>query len=360
MKKWLLLGLLILPCMVSFGRNENFSKKLLTTTPAKLRLFVDQKTDPYTIKVAYTLNIPPNYIPSCARLVYQPYFLAADHRYDLTPLIISGRRNRREERRLQDLAGKQPEYPNAIHLEATRDGMKIKLSEIVPFQVWMAQSKLRADVILESCDREQHLEVLTLAEGVIWFPMGPGPVRVKYVKEKAEVPETSSFDFIYPTGRTGFEREYKGNARQMQAMMRLMDSLRDNPEMKLEKVVITGYSSPSGSLAINEKLARERALQMKQRFTQRRGLEAGQIEIRTVAEDWQGLKEWVSKTSDFPDRMQILRILDGNYTDKEKENLLQKSSSYGYIRQRIFPELQKVSCRFYYTRVKEVTRVVPL
>lgn len=360
MNRWLITFLLLLLCMLVSGRTRKYPQKFLTTTPEKLQLFVNQKTDPYTIKVAYTLNIPPDYIPSCARLIYQPYFLAADHRYDLAPLIISGKRSLRKQRRMRKLTGEQLAYAEAMHLETTGDGMKIKLSQIVPFQVWMAQSKLRADVILEYCNREKHMEVLTLADGVIWFPTGPGPALVKYVKEKVEVPDSSDFYFIYPTGKYVFEKEYQGNAARMQSMMRLVDSLQSNQGMKLEKIVITGYSSPSGNLTSNEWLARKRALQMKQRLVERRKLNPAFIEIRTVGIDWQGLRELVIKDPNIGNKEEIIKILDRKSTSEQRELLIKKLPQYDYLQQHLFPVLQKVACQFFYTQKKEITKVVPL
>ena len=182
----ILLGCLCILLLES-GVKRIEKKPALTITPSRLQLFVDQHTDPYTIKIVYTLNIPHGFIPSCARMVYQPYFLSAGHRYDLTPLVVSGKNNLRQEKRLTALTDKQPDYPEALRLISEGEGMQVRLSETVPFELWMAQAKLRADVTLEACDREKHIEVLTLADGVIWLPMGPGPVRVKYAKERVMV-----------------------------------------------------------------------------------------------------------------------------------------------------------------------------
>ena len=94
----ILLGCLCILLLES-GVKRIEKKPALTITPSRLQLFVDQHTDPYTIKIVYTLNIPHGFIPSCARMVYQPYFLSAGHRYDLTPLVVSGKNNLRQEKR---------------------------------------------------------------------------------------------------------------------------------------------------------------------------------------------------------------------------------------------------------------------
>ena len=346
--------------ILSSGVKKIEKEPCLTVTPSELRLFVNQHTDPYTLPIIYTLNIPAGFIPSCARLIYKPYFQAIDHRLDLTPLVVSGRENLRQEKRLEALNAKQPEYPGAMHLVSEGDGMKIRLSETIPFEVWMTQAKLRADVILEACDRERHIEVLTLADGVIWFPQGPGPALVKYVKEETEVQKVVESSFLYPQGKYIFEKGYDGNARHMQKMMQWMDSLREDPAIELEKIVITGYSSPIGNLKYNQWLAEQRAFQMKQRFVGWWNLKPGLIEIQAAPVDWSVVRQIIVQDKRFPGRQSILQILTGNYTDNQRQFLLQKSPQYEYIRQSIFPELQKVTCRFFYKHKEEATKAEPL
>lgn len=172
----LLLGMACMILLCSGVKRVERNRPCVTTTPEKLQLFVNQQTDPYTIQVNYTLNIPADYMPSCARMIWQPYFIAAGNRYNLTPLIIVGRGYSRQEKRLEALTDKEPDYPDAMYLVSNGDGMKIKLSATVPFQLWMPDAKLRATVSVEACDREVDLHDLTLAIGVIYLPLGPGPV----------------------------------------------------------------------------------------------------------------------------------------------------------------------------------------
>ncbi len=361
MNKWIIFSLFLMIWNVSYGKPDRFPKKQhITTTPAKLQLFVNQKTDPYTIKITYTLNVPPNYIRSCARLIYRPYFMAPEHRYDLTPVIIRGKRNIRKERRHRGFSAKQADESGAIYLESKGDGMKIKLSQTIPFETWMTKSKLRADIILESCNRERHMEVLTLADGVIWFPLGPGPALVKYVKQMEEVPAVSSSYFLYADGQVAYNRDYRDNARRMQEMMVLLDSLRTNKDWQLQKIVITGYSSPTGSWSVNEKIARSRAGLMRDRLVERLRLSPSKIEIKTVPYDWQGLRQLVLDDPKVSDKQDIMQILDRKYSDQERKELLMKLPQYRYMQEHLFPLLRKVGFQFFYTQKKEVVKVIPL
>ena len=57
----ILLGCLCILLLES-GVKRIEKKPALTITPSRLQLFVDQHTDPYTIKIVYTLNIPHGFI----------------------------------------------------------------------------------------------------------------------------------------------------------------------------------------------------------------------------------------------------------------------------------------------------------
>lgn len=332
----------------------------VTITPERLRLIVNQKSDPYTIKVAYTLNIPADMIRSCACLLYQPYFIAPDHRYDLTPLVIRGKENLRQEKRLEALTGKQSEISGAMYLESNGDGMKIKLSQIVPFEVWMAQAKLRADVSLESCDRKKEVSVLTLADGVLWFPLGPGPALVKYVKEKITVEKEAEFSFLYSSGQYTFNPSYRSNDRSMKDMLEWISSSHRDSAIHFKKVVITGSCSPSGSMETNEWLAEKRATRMKQYLTSQVDIAPGLIEIKVISEDWEGFQLLGEKSDEIPDKKRISGILEKKITDSERELLLRELPEYDFIRNHLFPDLQKVTCRFYYGVDEEITKAEPL
>lgn len=361
MKKMMFLLVAASACMVLFSSSVKRTEKRpgVTITPEKLDLFVNQDTDPYTVKIAYTLNVPANYLESCARLVYQPYLVAEKHQYDLTPVILTGRTYQREAKRLEQLSGEQPGYPDALHLTYTGDGMKISLSQTVPFELWMVKSKLRAAVSVEACDRQRDLYDLTLAKGMFYMPLGPGPVRVEYVPEMTEVQKVRNFSFMYPTGYSTFLPAYDGNARQMEQLARWVDSLRNQNQMQFQKMVITGSCSPSGVFTLNERLAERRALEVKQLVIRSFGISPDKIQIETIPENWEGLYQTVIQ-SDRPDMKNIIPLLQENLPDDKREALLRVQPQYEYLREHVFPELQMVTCRVFYSRREEVTKVVPL
>ena len=356
MNKYIIIALLCLGELVACSGTKDINKKpQLTLTPQKLDLFVNQKTDPYTILVKYILNIPGHTVPACTRMIYTPHFVAPGHDYALTPLIVTGKKFERRAKRLQQML---PDDPNALRLTSDGKDMKVRLSQTIPFELWMPQSKLMATVTVENCNGRTRQYEMTLANGVFYMPLGPGPVRVKYVKKEVEQPMEKTIRFEYASGQATFDRNYDGNGPRMQEMMKLIDSLQNDPQLQLKKIIITGSGSPTGNLTVNRRLAEKRAQLMKDRLTERRHIDASLIETRSIPEDWERLRQLI-ETSDMTDKYMLLRIWDQAESDAQREALLKKSPQYQELSRTLFPKLRQVSCEFQYTRKTLETVPVP-
>ncbi|MFR4046084.1 MAG: hypothetical protein ACLUN1_11590 [Odoribacter splanchnicus] len=144
----------------------------------------------------------------------------------------------------------------------------------------------------------------------------------------------------------------------MKRMMKLVDSFRSDSTMRLEKLVIAGSSSPIGTATFNASLAEQRAEQMKQRLVERKQMEAQEIELEYIGENWAGLRQLVEQ-SKLPDKAAVLRILDTTKDAAQRKASLKQLPQYEYLRINLYPDLQEVRCIFYYTQKEEITKVIP-
>lgn len=192
----LISGILILQSCGGLHRTSQ--KPVPTTTPPQLELTVDQNSDPYTIPVSFTLNIPKNYIPSCARLIVIPHFSAQGYDQKLTPVIIQGKKHHTIEQRLFELEGISPDYPEAKRYVSDGNKIQIRINENVPFQTWMPTSNLVLHSTLEACDQSVTLPQQILATGVTYLPLAPGPVEVKYIKKNSHPQRRRLRTFLLP------------------------------------------------------------------------------------------------------------------------------------------------------------------
>lgn len=355
-------GILILFCLCTLlagGKTAKGGKELyLTTRPQKIGLFVNQNTDPYTIPVDYTFSVPKELIPRKGRLIYMPRFVAGNHQYLLQPVIINGSHYRQGDDKPAILQLTATQLPAIRQISSNNRDLQIHIKDTIPFELWMVEAQLQAFIVLQ--DRhKQYTAVQPLSEGVVYMPEGPGPVRVRYEKEKKAVEKTYNTDFFYPEGGFTFNRDYRDNARHMQQMMQLIDSLQQDTSLHLQKIVITGSSSPLGSLQANSRLAEKRALELKQRLVEKAHLDDGIIGTETSGENWDELLRLV-RQSEIPGKATIIRIIESGENAATKESQLRQLPGYPELQKQLFPWLRKVNCRFYYTREEEIIRIIPL
>lgn len=348
---------LIFLALLSCGSPKNTVKKLqLTTYPARLELFVNQETDPYSIHVEYTLEIPQGFVSPKSRLVYIPRILAPGHNYDLTPIVVNGEKFRKKNSSLQIPGQSIPDLSKAREIKATGKNMQIKIDETVPFQLWMSQARFIAIAVLQERN-SNRISIQTLAESIVYLPLGPGPVRVKYVKKEVSVPEKAVYRFLYPANVSYLRPELSDNLSQLNQMGNLLLQISHDPHYRLDRIVITGIGSPDGSPSYNERLANKRANNFLRYLESGYGPFNKSIEVKTVAQDWQGLRQLVEQ-SDLSDKTAVLSILDSKRNEVQRIAALQQLPEYKYLLSRIYPQLQQTVCEVFYT-VQEI-RDVPV
>lgn len=350
------MGFLILQACGGLKQVEK--KPHLTTTPEKLFLVVDTKADPYVIPVNYILHIPREYVPSCARLVYSPRLVAPGHEYLLTPLVITGKNYDRLQVRRQFFGDKQPDYSDILKLESHGDSMSIRLSERIPFELWMADAKLEATIVLDACDRKTLLYTRELAGGIFYMPVMPGPALVKYVKKDVEKLQEEITRFYYPVNGYRTEPAWHNNGERLDAVSALLRTIQADTSKHIGRIVVTGTCSPDGTWGYNEVLAKRRAEYFRNDLIRYSGVPADSVKTEFVPEDWKGLADLIEKSS-LPDKDTLLKTICDVHDPVQREAALRRFPQFGYIKTNFYPRLRKVTCRIYYTIKEKVVEIEP-
>lgn len=353
---------ILLVCLLALqacgGLKRVEKKPQLTTTPEKILLAVDTKADPYVIPVNYVLNVPHGYLPSCARLIYSPRLVAPGHEYLLTPVVISGKNYDRLEIRRQLLDGKQPDYPNALELICSGDSMNIKLSEQVPFELWMPDAKLEARIVFDACGQQSLLYTQELAGSVYYMPVMPGPALVKYVEKEVEKKEEGFALFYYPVNGYQVDPALYSNKSQLDAMSALISRILTDTSMYVKRIIITGICSPDGTWTYNEGLAKRRAEFIRNYLIQHDKISANLVETKYIAEDWAGLADLI-RVSTLPDKEALLNTIQNVQDPEQREAALSKFPQFNYIKTNFYPQLRKVTYEVFYTVREKVVEVEP-
>lgn len=159
----------------------------------------------------------------------------------------------------------------------------------------------------------------------------------------------------FPAGGVRLDLKYGNNRAELEKLKERLSRLQDG-EKKIQSVRLTGFASPDGSTAENERLAGNRAVGFKDYLQKLPELAGGvPVTIDWVGEDWEGLRELVAK-SGRSYRTQVLSVLD-TYTDADSRRkqlkALEKGTVYKDIEKSFFSRLRRMELDIAYeTTVK--------
>lgn len=143
---------------------------------------------------------------------------------------------------------------------------------------------------------------------------------------------------------------YGNNARELEAIRAVFDKIKDTPDAIITELSITGYASPEGRYANNERLAYDRTLSVAKYLQSIYGIPMKDTRISSVAEDWKTLGELVSKAN-MPYKNEVQNIINSTDHPDVKESKLRRlgsGSPWKYMSDNLFPQLRRVEYKVNY------------
>lgn len=324
----------------------------LAVTPDSMHLMVNQFTDPYTVNVNYTLEVPRGYVPRKAQVIHETWLTDGQTRQSVGKFYLNGKTFNRLMWRQAKFEGGVPDYSDGAVVVATRDPMALSMNTDVPFQIWMPNADLVATTSVEVCGAVYPLWQQTLTRGVEFIPLGPGPVIIE--PEPVVVPEPvikkleGFASLSYAVNVYRVNPAYGNNAEELDKMTALLNKVLTDSMYTTTKIVVTGICSPDGSFAYNSDLARNRATAVKDYLVERLHVDRDLIEIESIPEDWEGLRELV-ESSDIANKAAILEIIDSTLSPDAKDAALKRLPQYSILKTKMYPQLRRVQYEIYYT-----------
>ena len=121
-----------------------------------------------------------------------------------------------------------------------------------------------------------------------------------------------------------------------------LEEIESDPRYTVTATRIIAYASPEGGQEYNAKLSDKRAASAQKAWKKvTGGMNADNLEIKSVGQDWEGFQEAVKK-SDISDKELILRVLS-MYSDPavRESEIRNMSQVYTEINKNVFPELRR-------------------
>lgn len=151
---------------------------------------------------------------------------------------------------------------------------------------------------------------------------------------------------------TTIDRYYQENNTSLVTLASVLKMIQVSNDSRVSRIVVAGFASPEGLLSENDRLARQRALTVRNFILANSTVHADNIHLYNGSEDWRGLRKLVA-ASDMEAKSAILRIIDNVPIKAGREKRLMDlagGAPYRWMALHFFPKLRNAAyIKVYYT-----------
>ena len=247
----------------------------------------------------------------------------------------------------------------------------IKYYAAVPYEEWMQYVSLSVDMIFEGCCTQTDTLMqnasepqLTYYEPTPYFDTTPLHYELSELEQYSlnnpllysmeDYPNRydiltkdrskDSIEIIFTVGSAKIDMKLQHNKEMFEALGKAFRLIDEDPNATLKHIMIAGYASPEGSLALNTKLAQQRAFAVKESIKSLLTNHNDDVfELFNGRENWNGLREQV-ENSNMPEKNEILEIIDAHTMEQEirkiRLKVLRGGAPYRYMLDNFYPALR--------------------
>lgn len=268
--------------------------------------------------------------------------------HEFAPVIIVGTaRNKALNRELGLHNFSYKVEPQQYVVRRNKQKQSVPVILTVTYAEWMRDAEL---VFTEkvsgcaNCDLEEKLHTVT---DRILSPLFVPAYELLYVQPEAEPvkqrSETYAAHLNYRVGKYELLRDFENNAHVLNQVDQIVGELRNDDDLTLQTLTVTGYASPEGNYNSNLELSKNRAYSFVSYLEKAHGLNASIMKTDWKGEDWNGLLQVVSASS-LTDRDAVIRIIsEQDDITKRKQSLrtLNGGETYRILLRDYYPPLRR-------------------
>ncbi|MCE5225875.1 MAG: DUF3868 domain-containing protein [Porphyromonadaceae bacterium] len=316
------------------------------------------------LDISMNINISKLDINSQHMITLTPVLISSDNKdtKELPPVVISGNTRSKVLKRTLQLNGK-PEFsqqPFAMIHRINTETQVIEYKTTVPYIQWMKKGKLVINQEITGCalcglGKEERL----LASPVLKEEFKPSYV-VNYITPEVEAikmrNEILEIYLNYKVGSYVVLPTFDNNEAELEKVASTLRNIKNNSDITLTNIKITGFASPEGIYLNNMKLSENRAKSLAAHLQKSHSLEKGLFILDWKGEDWDGLVKALESYT-IEDKEKVLDIIKStDVMDGRERRIMELNSgkTYQTILQDLFPPLRRNTCVVNFT-VKQFT-----
>ena len=274
-------------------------------------------------------------IESNRRIVLTPVVKGGGNEQPMPPIVINGRK----QQIMFERYGHKDFVPSAV-VARRKNGREqtVSYGAVTGGQDWM----LNSDVVIEE-DLCGCGDILEQNEVIVSRLREPVMAYIHPLAEARKERREQGRAYIdFPLDKIELYPEYRRNPQELAKIIETIRKVKDDKNTSITSISIHGYASPEGSFRHNTYLADNRARTVADYVRRMSGLPDSLYHVEYTAEDWEGLKDFVTE-SGLDGKDDILRIIDAVHPDpdaKEREIRDTYPSDYRFMLDHWYPALR--------------------
>ncbi len=137
----------------------------------------------------------------------------------------------------------------------------------------------------------------------------PGQATQSYDQQMIEATRQGSISIFFPKGGRTIDRNFGANNTNLVELISAVRALVAAGDVEIRRIVIAGFASPEGSVALNNELSHYRAVAVKEFLAANSDTDPQKIQIYNGGVDWAGLRSLVEQ-SDIYRKQRLIEIID--------------------------------------------------
>ncbi len=269
---------------------------------------------------------------------------------ELPPVVVNGKIRNKALSRLMNVGNKNPFSVKPQTILVRRNGIKqvVPYALTIPLEDWMRRATLtlREDVTACCSGCKPISTVRHLTDRLLPADFVP-TYQITYVTPKAEPvkqrSESHAARFTYKVGRAELLPDFGNNASELAKVDNVIREIRNDKDLTIRSLTISGYASPEGSQKTNMDLSQRRANSFSDYLSTKYGMNKNQFRVNWYGEDWTGLQKAVESSS-IADKDAILNIIKivANVDARDVElKKLTKGQTYKTLLETYYPPLRR-------------------
>lgn len=249
----------------------------------------------------------------------------------------------------------------------SKDMTPLNYTALVPYSPWMRGSVLSLETNVEGCCSNLLGKGATAIE-TLKLDKATYTADYVFATPKAEAVKTRRVEgsaFIdFKVNQTVILPDFGHNPGELAKIRQSIDEVRNNEDTKITSLSITGYASPEGSYANNERLAKGRTEALAAYVNSLYNFQDGLIKTASIAEDWEGVRKFLKDNPSFQDCEKILAIVNSDIDPDVKNERIKREYpvAYRYMLENVYPPLRHSDYMVdyivrQYTTVEEIAEV---